>query len=195
MAAIAPQAPSAKYVRALCYAWNFLYADPEPADKCVYQPFGLVWSSLACSEARPDCSRPVVVEIVARLRWQIHFFFPTLRPDVLPSSTEVVEDVKTRVMGTVQTPMGPMDKTLHLVLVEGLTALCKAKPSGLDAIRWIGQWLIDNNPRHGRVTNLMTPRAGGGGAPAGPRVELPHDDARHSESKMEEAEVISTEST
>lgn len=39
-------------------------------------------------------------------------------------------------------------KTLHHTLVEGLTALCKTKPAGLDAVRFLGEWLIANNPRN-----------------------------------------------
>ena len=45
-----------------------------------------------------------------------------------------------------------MERTLHSVIVEGLTALCKAKPAGLDAVAWLGQWLVENNPRRGRVS-------------------------------------------
>eukprot|EP00946_MAST-07B_sp_MAST-7B-sp1_P003761 g3761.t1 len=37
-------------------------------------------------------------------------------------------------------------KTMNQVLVDGLVKLCQAKPVGLDAVRWLGEWLIANNP-------------------------------------------------
>jgi hypothetical protein len=30
--------------------------------------------------------------------------------------------------------------------VAQLAELCKEKPAGLEAVRWLGQWLIDHNP-------------------------------------------------
>ena len=38
------------------------------------------------------------------------------------------------------------EKTMNQVLVDGLVALCKAKPVGPAAIRYLGKWLIENNP-------------------------------------------------
>jgi len=32
-----------------------------------------------------------------------------------------------------------------------LAELCIEKPSGLDAVRWLGQWLLDNNPNQPSV--------------------------------------------
>jgi len=37
-------------------------------------------------------------------------------------------------------------KTMNQVLVQGLVQLCKAKPVGNDAVRWLGEWLVQNNP-------------------------------------------------
>jgi adenylate kinase len=37
-------------------------------------------------------------------------------------------------------------KTMNQVLVDGLVKLCQAKPVGLDAVRWLGEWLVANNP-------------------------------------------------
>lgn len=56
----------------------------------------------------------------------------------------------------VDTPMGRIPKTLHSTLVEGLTALCKAKPAGLDAIRYLGEWLVNNNPRNKAASSSVT---------------------------------------
>ena len=35
---------------------------------------------------------------------------------------------------------------MNQVLVEGLVNLCKAKPVGNAAVRWLGEWLVANNP-------------------------------------------------
>ena len=43
-----------------------------------------------------------------------------------------------------QSSQGPT--TLKQVLARGLSALCRAKPVGLDAAEWLGRWLIANNP-------------------------------------------------
>ena len=41
--------------------------------------------------------------------------------------------------------------TFHTVLLRGLVELCKAKPSGEDAVKYLGEWLIENNPSRPRV--------------------------------------------
>ena len=38
------------------------------------------------------------------------------------------------------------EETLPQLLTTALAELCKEKPAGLDAVRFLGQWLIDNNP-------------------------------------------------
>lgn len=43
------------------------------------------------------------------------------------------------------------DETLPIFLTKALTELCKEKPSGLDAVRWLGNWLLENNPNQPRV--------------------------------------------
>jgi|TARA_A100001015_G_C15017734_1_gene726341 hypothetical protein len=32
-----------------------------------------------------------------------------------------------------------------------LAELCKEKPAGLDAVKWLGQWMIDNNPNQPQI--------------------------------------------
>ncbi len=78
---------------------------------------------------------------------QINFFFPSLHPTPLLTGDSAVSYIKSAVATSVSTPLGPVTKTLHSTLIEGLTALCKAKPAAGDAVRWLGEWLIDNNPR------------------------------------------------
>lgn len=41
--------------------------------------------------------------------------------------------------------------SLHALLVTGLVELCKVKPVGLDAVQWLGEWLLANNPNKPRV--------------------------------------------
>lgn len=36
-------------------------------------------------------------------------------------------------------------------LVTGLVELCKVKPVGLDAVQWLGHWLLENNPNKPHV--------------------------------------------
>jgi hypothetical protein len=48
-------------------------------------------------------------------------------------------------------PSGPAGESMHDLLVTGLVELCKAKPVGLDAVEWLGKWLLANNPNKPRV--------------------------------------------
>lgn len=70
---------------------------------------------------------------------------------VLTSTIEQIKSAKQRLLGDalinmVQTPMENSSKSLNDVLVEGLVELCKVKPVGVDAVKWLGEWLIANNP-------------------------------------------------
>ena len=58
------------------------------------------------------------------------------------------------------------------MLVDGLAELSKTRPSSdpVEAIRWLGEWLIENNPRRGVIAESV------GGA-KGPTVVEPDDDA------------------
>mmetsp|Transcript_33744 Transcript_33744/g.106634 ORF Transcript_33744/g.106634 Transcript_33744/m.106634 type:complete len:163 (-) Transcript_33744:148-636(-) len=47
------------------------------------------------------------------------------------------------------TPAGA-DKLPDL-LTQGLSELCKVKPAGLDAVKWLGEWLLANNPNQPAV--------------------------------------------
>jgi hypothetical protein len=42
---------------------------------------------------------------------------------------------------------GPQGESVYDTLVTGLVELCKSKPVGLDAVTWLGEWLISNNPK------------------------------------------------
>eukprot|EP00644_Phytophthora_capsici_P010947 jgi/Phyca11/526423/estExt2_fgenesh1_pm.C_PHYCAscaffold_90165 len=37
------------------------------------------------------------------------------------------------------------------LVVKGLTALCREKPPGLEAVKWLGNWFLDHNPAQPKV--------------------------------------------
>jgi hypothetical protein len=45
-----------------------------------------------------------------------------------------------------KTPMVGSTHSINDLLVTGLVELCKVKPVGLDAVSWLGEWLVANNP-------------------------------------------------
>ena len=71
---------------------------------------------------------------------------------VLESSNEKISKIKQRPTGNeletmLKTPMmGEDSDSIQELLVTGLMQLCKVKPSGNDAVKWLGDWLIENNP-------------------------------------------------
>ena len=42
-------------------------------------------------------------------------------------------------------------ETLPELLTTALAELCKVKPAGLDAVKWLGEWLLANNPSQPHV--------------------------------------------
>ena len=70
----------------------------------------------------------------------------------LQSSNEHIKNAKLRLLGAelvdfVKNPIpGGSSSSLNEILVEGLVELCKVKPVGTDAVKWLGDWLIENNP-------------------------------------------------
>lgn len=46
----------------------------------------------------------------------------------------------------VQEPMAEGTESVHQVLVKGLVELCKVKPVGPEAVKFLGEWLLVNNP-------------------------------------------------
>mmetsp|Transcript_14305 Transcript_14305/g.36419 ORF Transcript_14305/g.36419 Transcript_14305/m.36419 type:complete len:205 (-) Transcript_14305:341-955(-) len=67
---------------------------------------------------------------------EVKFFFPNLLSDSLPISSEAWKAV---------------EEELGSILTEGLTSLCKEKPA--QPVRWLGEWLIRNNPKAARPVN------------------------------------------
>lgn len=74
---------------------------------------------------------------------EINFFFPQLSVEKIPNLLEV-EDLLNR--KPAPRPHVEPKKSLNDVLVEGLTQLCRIKPVGNDGIKWLGEWLLRNNP-------------------------------------------------
>eukprot|EP01031_Cornospumella_fuschlensis_P039797 gene39797-48454_t len=70
---------------------------------------------------------------------------------VLQSSDESISRIKQRLLGQdletmVKSALPNCSQNLHDLLVSGLVELCKEKPVGLDAVKWLGNWLLANNP-------------------------------------------------
>eukprot|EP00600_Ochromonadales_sp_CCMP1393_P001637 CAMPEP_0174981836 /NCGR_PEP_ID=MMETSP0004_2-20121128/16124_1 /TAXON_ID=420556 /ORGANISM="Ochromonas sp., Strain CCMP1393" /LENGTH=162 /DNA_ID=CAMNT_0016233651 /DNA_START=110 /DNA_END=598 /DNA_ORIENTATION=+ len=70
---------------------------------------------------------------------------------VLQSSNDNISKIKKRATGValeeiVKAPMSNCSESINDVLVSGLVALCKEKPVGTDAVEWLGNWLLNNNP-------------------------------------------------
>jgi hypothetical protein len=77
-------------------------------------------------------------------------------PDwVLQSSHPKIKGQKPRLSGDELVELITKSSTgmpsLQDTLVNGLVELCKVKPAGNDAILWLGQWLLENNPSKPRV--------------------------------------------
>lgn len=75
---------------------------------------------------------------------------------VLESSIDGISKIKKRATGTdlenfIKAPMPGCPESINDVLVAGLVELCKVKPVGVDAVQWLGEWLINNNPNQPRV--------------------------------------------
>ena len=48
----------------------------------------------------------------------------------------------------------PGKESIHDIVISGLVELCKVKPVGLDAVKWLGEWLLANNPNKPSVDEL-----------------------------------------
>lgn len=75
---------------------------------------------------------------------------------MLQSSIEKIGNIKQRLTGNeledfIKAPMAGCSQSVNDVLVEGLVELCKVKPVGIDAVEWLGNWLLNNNPNQPHV--------------------------------------------
>ena len=60
-----------------------------------------------------------------------------VKPKVVPSGDGVRQFIGRTKAG---------DETLPAFLTKALSELCKKKPAGLDAVKWLGEWMLANNP-------------------------------------------------
>lgn len=67
----------------------------------------------------------------------INVHFPNLTVEHIPNLQEVKAVLRSK---------AESDKSLHDVLLDGLTQLCHVKPVGLEAVRYLAEWLLRNNP-------------------------------------------------
>lgn len=77
--------------------------------------------------------------------------FPQGDKLILQSSIETIQKSKKRLVGdnfleSVKSPMPGSSTSLNELLVTALVELCKVKPVGMEAVQWLGDWLINNNP-------------------------------------------------
>ena len=70
---------------------------------------------------------------------------------VLQSDFDTISKIKRRptweeIEKIVKEPMSDGAESIYDIIVTGLVELCKVKPVGPDAVEWLGDWLINNNP-------------------------------------------------
>lgn len=82
---------------------------------------------------------------------EIQFFFPQLPAEALPTEVEQLKAIFNAKPFAPRGPNAKAPKSLNDVLVDGLTALCRERPLKLDAVKWLGQWLLRNNPNQPTV--------------------------------------------
>lgn len=70
---------------------------------------------------------------------------------VLESSIENIRDEQSTNSNaegvSIVPPVYGDSESAEEILITGLLELCKTKLEGNDAIRWLGEWLIENNPK------------------------------------------------
>merc|ERR1712226_1501440 len=74
---------------------------------------------------------------------EIDFFFPQIKVESLPSLIEVEDYLNKK---PPPRPHVEQRKSLNDVLTDGLIQLCRVKPTGNEAVTWLAQWLLRNNP-------------------------------------------------
>lgn len=92
-------------------------------------------------------------ESVEAARDEITFFFPMLPAEKDDKTTrrQQVEDFLSQ--KPAPTPFAQPKKSFNDVLTDGLTQLCRVKPVGKDAILWLADWLLINNPNKPQVVH------------------------------------------
>jgi len=131
-------------------AWNYLIgpADLEHARTVAPQSFRARYGTDTLrngfhGSADPACARK-----------EIDQYFPQIAVQKIPTLMEV-EDLLNK-----KPPPRPNvepKKSLNDVLVDGLTQLCRIKPVGTEAVVWLAEWLLRNNPNKPIVATVEFP--------------------------------------
>ena len=86
-------------------------------------------------------------------------FFPNMPLERLPQSIQELSDILSAKPGLEATYGAPHraqangpEKSVYEVLIEGLTQLCRVKPSGDAAVLYLSDWLLAHNPNKPQVT-------------------------------------------
>ena len=88
---------------------------------------------------------------------EIRFFFPEMGVDPLPDDNEVRDfifrksaraSMDLQTLSDAQATDFELDPTLQQLISNGLIGLCKVKPQGLAAVKWLANWLSENNPNN-----------------------------------------------
>jgi nucleoside-diphosphate kinase len=87
-------------------------------------------------------------------RKEIDQFFPQISVQKIPTLVEV-EDLLNK--KPAPRPHVEPKKSLNDVLVDGLTQLCRIKPVGTEAVVWLAEWLLRNNPNKPTVATVELP--------------------------------------
>ncbi len=77
---------------------------------------------------------------------------------ILQSSNDQISKIKQRLTGEalaqmIRSSLPNTSTPLNDLIVTGLVELCKVKPVGLDAVKWLGEWFIANNPSKPNVVS------------------------------------------
>jgi hypothetical protein len=75
---------------------------------------------------------------------------------VLQSTNEEISKIKKRYTGKdleamMEEALGGGGESMNALIVTGLVELCKVKPVGNDAVKWLGEWFLANNPNKPNV--------------------------------------------
>lgn len=75
---------------------------------------------------------------------------------VLQSTDDRISKIKQRLLAEeleqlIRQPLTKGGPGMNELIVTGLLELCKVKPVGMDAVQWLGDWFLANNPQKPNV--------------------------------------------
>ena len=131
-------------------AWNYLIGPKDVQAEAASKPNSLR-ARYGTDELRNGfhgSSDPVSA------RKEIDLYFPQISVQKIPTLMEV-EDLLNK--KPAPRPHVEPKKSLNDVLVDGLTQLCRIKPVGTEAVVWLAEWLLRNNPNKPSVATVEFP--------------------------------------